>query len=67
MAIIKSNKSGSSSKKYEPTEKQKFVAKLISDYELDRVEAVKWCWVFEAFNVETCEEALERYEMKANQ
>ena len=51
MAIIKSNKSGSSSKKYEPTEKQKFVAKLISDYGYERMEAVKWCWVFDSFNV----------------
>ena len=67
MTIIKSNKSGSSSKKYKPTEKQKFVAKLISDYGYERKDAVKWCWVFEAFNVETYEEALEKYEMKANQ
>ena len=67
MTIIKSDRSGNASKKYEPTEKQKFVAKLISDYELDRTEAIKWCWVFEAFNVETCEEALEKYEAKSNQ
>lgn len=67
MTIIKSNKSGNSSKKYEPTEKQKFVAKLISDYGYERIEAVKWCWVFDAFNIETCEEAIEKYEMKSNQ
>ena len=67
MTIIKSNSSGSSKKDYEFTEKQKFVAKLISDYGLDRIEAVKWCWVFGAFGVETCEEALEKYEMKSNQ
>lgn len=64
MTIIKSNKSGSSSKKYESTEKQKFVAKLISDYGYKREEAVKWCWVFEAFNIETCEEAIEKYEQR---
>lgn len=62
MTIIKSNKFGSSPKKYESTEKQKFVTKLISDYGLKRIEAVKWCWVFEAFGVETCEEAIEKYE-----
>ena len=67
MTIIKSNKSGNFGKDYEFTEKQKFVAKLISDYGLDRIEAVKWCWVFEAFNIETCEEALEKYETKSNQ
>lgn len=64
MTIIKSNKLGNASKKYEPTEKQKFVAKLISDYGLDRIEAVKWCWVFDAFSVRTCEEALKMYESK---
>lgn len=65
MTIIKSNKSGNSPKKYEPTERQKFVAKLISDYGLDRTEAIKWCWVFDAFSIETCEEAIEKYEQKA--
>lgn len=62
MTIIKSNKSGNSPKKYESTEKQKFVTKLISDYGLNRIEAVKWCWVFDAFNIKTCEEAIEEYE-----
>lgn len=67
MTIIKSNSSGNSEKDSEFTEKQKFVAKLISDYGYERKEAVKWCWVFEAFNIKTCEEALEKYEMKSNQ
>lgn len=64
MTIIKSNSSNNPKKKYEFTEKQKFIAKLISDYGLNRIEAVKWCWVFEAFSIETCDEAIEKYEQK---
>lgn len=64
MAIVKSNKSGYSPKKYELTEKQKFVARLISDYGYEREEAVKWCWIFNAFNISTCGEALETYESR---
>lgn len=67
MTIIKSNSSNNPKKKYEFTEKQKFVAKLISDYGYERKEAVKWCWMFEAFGIKTCEEAMERYEVQSSQ
>ncbi len=44
------------------TEKQKFVARLISDYGLTRNEAIKSCSVFKTEGIYDCNDALNQFE-----